>query len=273
MRSKKLKNSKGEPLKLSYRHLVVGSSLEALLFAYYNRYHIVWTQNLCPLPFELLKEDFGLGVRAYDIWSHHAFLMGLAGLIPFGDNIGTARLLDDGTLRLVSREDYIYTISAEHLHVFDDSDLRDIGTPEKCLVDAYRVIDWFRPVFMETWRLADYYRRKDPLFRETYLYEGVNKSKNVCSFSYCTQSQINSDKFPVYLASVKMESYLKRLTGIDNQRARSRHTDRQVLNLSKNLYRDRDNIKFYNISPRMVYEVSRSQKLDYATYLKDRLCL
>lgn len=273
MPSKKLKNSKGEPLKLSYRHLVVGSSLEALLFAYYGRHHIVWTQNLCPLPFETLREDFGLGVRLYDIWSHHAFLMGLSGLMPFGDNINTIRLLDDGTLKLVSREDYTYDISYEHLHVFDDNNFRNIGTPEKRLVDAYRVIDWFSPVYMETWRLADHYHRSDPLFRDTYLYPGANDSKNVCAFSYCTERQINADKFPVYLATLKMESYLKDLTGIDSPRARSRHTERQVLNLSRNLYRDRDNIKFYNISPRMVYEVSRSQKLDYTTYLKDRLCI
>jgi hypothetical protein len=261
-------------LEFNYDNVVVGSSLEAILFAHFNRYHIVWTLNESPYPFERLEEDFGLGINKYDIWTRHAFLLGIGGFCPFNDNIVNIYLLDDNRLRLASKDGYKYFINYKQLHVFSDHNTHDLPLPVGEHPGAVKIIDWFSTENFTLKNMGEYYFRKDRLFRELFTYKHMTTRRAV-TISYCSERQLKKDEFPVYLANVRIYEYLKELgvkeTYFGNSLlSKAIHIDREIIHLGRNKYEDTETIKFNYETVRDMWRKYPKRVFDYTRYFYER---
>ena len=260
-----------KPLEFNYDNVVIGSSLEAILFAHFNRYHIIWTKNESPYPFELLEEDFGLGQNKYDIWTRHAFLLGIGGFCPFNDNIQNIYILDGNRLRLAGQQGYKYFINYKQIHVFNDHNLHGLPLPVGKYNKDVKIIDWFRTDRINLMSLEDHYRRKNRMFKETYLYY-KSQNKRVISFSYCTEKQLEKDELPIYLLRRRMQEYLLDLGAPSHRRDKAViHEDREIIHLGRDRYEDTESIKFNYETVRDMWRNYPKRVFDYTRYFYEKL--
>jgi hypothetical protein len=260
---------KSEPLVLSYDNLVIGSSLEALLYAYYNRYNIVWTRNESPYAFERLRKDFGLGIDKYSIWTRHAFLLGIGGFSAFGDNIKSIYFQPNNKLRLSSIEDYKYIVHYKKLHIFSDHELYDGQISYTSSNDKVKIIDWFHPTCLQTKKMGDCYFREDRLLNETYFYPSF-KNKKIATISYCSNDELQKDVIPIYLVKIRLLEHIVKLGARKTDDSKIVHENREIINLEKMVYESTNDIEYIYDTAEEIHNKYSKKSLDYIRYIELR---
>ena len=135
-----LNHSKIRDINFTYDKVIIGSSLEALLYSFLNNLPFVYTNSRCPHRFSFFEPDvdlsfFGIqnetrtlvgptsekyiGISKDTVWERLYFYLSLAGLNPLADKLSSIRI-EDGVLKAFSHKARMAKIQFEQLIVFDD---------------------------------------------------------------------------------------------------------------------------------------------------------
>lgn len=257
-------------------NVVVGSSLEALLYAYYNKYKIIFTRPDEPTQFDKI-DDFGLGTDPGQIWRKYMFLLGLAGYAVFSNNIKHIKYIDSNTLKAVTNDESVSIIKFNKLYVFDDHQFYDLPPTLKCSSDRVRIVDWF---YVERGNIHEHnlIENKTDFMNQVIFYKSSvkrkAKRKDVCVISYCDKQ--NLDDYPEHLIKIKTEQLMRDL-GIETATdfrtyIKIDHRFREIKEYGRNVYEDFDNVHFIYDEAKFIYEINkRPRKIDYMRYLSMKL--
>lgn len=142
-----------------YDNIIIGSTLEALIYSYTTNYPVFFAGSRCPKEFEYFEpamaifpfeelttktiqtNDFiyEVGNSKLPLWENLIFCLSMAGLVPLADNASSIRFDSDGTIRLIYNNRSI-TIEAKQVYLFDGLGVSGLGAEKP--VGNYKVYDW-----------------------------------------------------------------------------------------------------------------------------------
>tara|TARA_R110001599_G_scaffold308217_3_gene515045 strand:- start:604 stop:1485 length:882 start_codon:yes stop_codon:yes gene_type:complete len=197
-----------------YKNIVVGSSVDALLFAFKNNYPVIFTtanrpfrfDYLCPeVQLSCLKIPFGekslttfanekkVGIPKQLLWERILFLLSLDGLVPLSNLCHTLRC--DGSKIICSTEyNKIAEIKFDTCHYFGDDNGYGFVEQKSLATDEYLCYDWIafnrggkHPI--------DYFKTSDNMVHEIWFYpsdriDGDTPVKDACVVSVLTEPQL-----------------------------------------------------------------------------------
>ena len=250
------------PLEIDLGRVVVGSSLEAILCAFYNKLRLIYTRCIKPDEYDKM-EEYGLGTSKLDAWNKHMFQLSIAGYVPFADKIKHIRYVDENTIKAITKEDSVYTIKYKKLYVFDDDNFLDLPPSLSKTSDELRVLDWFRVESGDLTKIDNKFRGAK--FLNQILYNPKSDS-DVCAISYIKESQL--DEYPEHLARIKTEKYISRTTNT----VTLQHIKRDIFPQGKEVYEDFDNVIFFYLDARSIYRVRKKRvRVDYKKHFRMKL--
>ncbi len=131
-----------------YDTVIVGSSLDALAYAYITKYPVFFAGLRCPFEFEHFGPDFyfpnedkvlrtinsnlgqiQVGINKLDLWNKLLFFLSFAGQIPITGEPNSFRI-DNGTLRINSNN-RLLVIEPQKILLFDDLKVEGLGAPKQ----------------------------------------------------------------------------------------------------------------------------------------------
>lgn len=250
------------PLEFKFDKIVIGASLEALLCAFYNKFKILYTRSLIPDEYDIV-EDYGLGSKRKETWEKHMFQMSIAGHVPFSDKIKHIRYVDRDTIKVVTKEEGVYTVKYNELYIFDDYNLLDLPVNSKKSNKNIRILDWFRVV-------EGSIENNDSIFNRTKLFNQIVFNKkddsDLCVISYLKDNKLND--FEEHICRVKTENMLS----AEDNNISLLHIKREIIPIDKELYDDFDNVIFSYTEEKYMYELHyRRARIDYMKYLRIKL--
>mgnify|MGYP006268203695 CR=1 FL=1 len=255
-----LKNT--PPLEIDLGRIVIGSSLEAVLCAFYNKLKLIYTTRIAPDPYDTM-EEYGLGTNKLDAWNKHVFQLSMASYVPFGDKVRHIRYVDENTIKVITKEENVYTVKYKKLYVFDDDNFLDLPPSLSKTSEELRVLDWFRVEGGDKSKIDN--RFTGSKFLNQIIYN-PDSDTEICAISYMKEKEL--DVYPEHLARIKSE---KRLSTKINT-VTLEHIRRDIFPLGKEVYEDFDNVIFFYIDARSIYRVRRKRaKIDYMKYLRKTL--
>ncbi len=266
------------PLEIKYDKIVIGSSLEAFLFAFYGKHKILYTRQQIPDHLEKI-EEYGLGTSKLDAWNKIAIQLSMGGYVPFENKIKHIRYVDANTLKVITHEETVCTIIFNKLYVFDDLNFLDLPPSLKTTSDKVKILDWF---YAERGYLHDhdYIENKSDFMNQVVFFKnGRHKDsghKDICVVSRCVQQDI--DKYPEHLVRIKTENLMRKL-GIETATKwktyiKIIHMKRDIISYGQNIYENFDNVEFIYDDAKFIYQINqRRVKIDYMKYLRLKLGL
>lgn len=197
-----------------YKNIVVGSSIDALLFAFKNHYPIVYTTPRRPFRFDYLPSEIELsclkipfeekilttfeagksvGIPKQILWERILFLLSLDGLVPLSSLCHTLRCNDS---KIVCSTEYnkIAEINFGTCHYFGDDNSFGFVTQKSLATDEYLCYDWV--AFNRGGKHSiDYFQTPDSMVNEVWFYssdriDGDTPVKDACVVSILTEPQL-----------------------------------------------------------------------------------
>jgi hypothetical protein len=254
------------PLGLTYDNLVVGSSLEAILFAFHSKIPFLYTRNLQPYDFEEII-DFGMGTAKLDIWKKLILQMSLAGNNPFENKIKSLRYLDSNTIKVVTEDDHVYPIKFNKLWVFDDFNFEDLPAYIGIIKGKRLVIDYLK--IKSPWKHErDVIKTEGDIFQKVIFFAppGFEDYENRRKYLMAV-SLFDGEPFPEYTCRIKLSKFLEEKYGITDLDVE--HECREVVDYSRNLYDDFDNVYFvYTDAVHIQTFHNPRYRMDFMKYLR-----
>lgn len=274
-----IRKSKKQPLSLSYDNLIVGSSLEAVLFAHETQTPLINTRLERPYYFEAI-DDFGLGTNKLEIWNKYSFILSLSNLMPFSNKIKHIRYVDANSITAVTIEEKSLKIKFNRLFVFDDHKFYDLPPETGVTTNENLVVDWLK-VLSGKHHEHDIICRDNKFINKIIFYPGAKprpdkQAKDCLSLSYLTDSQLYNDKYAEYVVKIKTEKLMaeNNIRQNGNIKIAVEHLRRDVIKLGRNTYEDFDNVIFMYAEPKSTWEFgNKRSKINYQRYLKSKLNL
>ena len=263
-----------------YENLVIGGSLNSIIFAYLRGYPLVTNRDVYPFRFDhfdhnvdLSKLCLGLekihlqektlGPSKLDVYKHLNFVLSLGGLLPLGNGFFSSRLKEDNLLKITTKNSRMIQIKFDHLYIFNDDNIAGLPEPVESLdEDMFKVFDWIDVT--STAHPHQYLKTEENFIREVFFYptertDGYHPDKkDLVAISYLNGEQLKDYEYSDTYAKFKVLAILKEM-GIRGQRNGRDMLDktkykyyalkvkpyrREVVSLQKNLYDDIDNIEF-----------------------------
>jgi len=233
-------HSKLRDIHIEYDKVVIGSSLEALVYCYLNNVPFVCSQLSSPFRFEYfnwdddlsifgakniahpVKSNLGETTRGIDklwLWERLFFYLSVAGLCPLSDKATSLRI-SDNIIKATTPNARMAKIHFNELIVFDDTSVLGLGVPE--IKDKiYTVYDWFD---VRSGMKHEYDRLEDTtdfvnhiLFYPSQRVEGNHHFKDVVAVSYLTKEMIDLFEYSDINARFKT-FYMMKKAGIKGAR-------------------------------------------------------
>jgi hypothetical protein len=294
MLSKTELHAKIRDINFSFDKIVVGSSLEALTYAYLNNLPLIHTRLQSPHfldrfnpdqdlskfgidnKIKILKsndEDRSVGIKKIFLWEKLYFNLSLSGQIPLESKCVSLRI-DNGTLKASTSKARLAKIKFNELIVFDDNSFIGLGSyniKEK----KYKVYDWFQ-VRSGMKHEYDVICGDDEFVNKIYFYQsdridGNHPFKDAISYSYLTEDQLQDFEYSDINARFKT-IYMMKQAGIKGTRngrdsankdrykyyaIKIENSKRQIIE-TQNVYDNKDNITFIYDS---FYDIIEKNKL------------
>lgn len=258
--------TKRTPLGLTYDNLVVGSSLEALLFAFHSKVPFLYVRNLQPYDFEEIA-DFGMGTNKLAIWNKLVLQMSVAGNNPFENKIKSIRYVDAEKIKVVTEDEQVYPIKFNKLWVFDDYNFIDLPAHKGTTGGKKMVVDYLK--IRSRWRYErEVIKSGGDLFQKVIFcaIEGQegheNRKKYLMAISY-----FDGEPFPEYTCRIKLSNFLEQKHGITDLDVQHEH--REIVDNNRNLYDDFDNVYFvYSDAAYIQATHNPRYRMDFMKYLR-----
>lgn len=207
-------------LEFSYDKIVIGSTLPALLYCYYNKLPFLSTKDLeRPDPFDFFPKNLNLkkykiknGSLKIHLWDILYFELGLKGMNLMGQLAKSIRIDDDNNIvRAPTYNGRVGRFKYKNLIIFSERNLHGLPSlPSGKEVDPYyKVIDYF------SLKSDKYIPREVGSLNITEQYT----SSLACYFkidnptvavSYCKRSELETWDFSIQQTTFKLLNYLKK---------------------------------------------------------------
>jgi len=229
-----LDHSKIRDITFSYEKIVIGSSLEALLYCYYNSVPFVYANLDCPNRFSYFEwnvdlSEFGLGNKSRIIstsgvskkigtskdhlWEKLYFDLSLAGLNPLADKVASIRV-EGKTLKAFTHKARMAKISFGKVVVFNPDNVAGLPPPVKIPKKKYKVYDWMN-VRLGTQHKYDWIEDMSHfvnciLFYPSDRIDGKKKDrKDLVAISYLSESELEDYEYSDVNARFKVIHLMK----------------------------------------------------------------
>ena len=273
-------HAKIRDINFSYDKVVIGSSLEALTYAFLNNLPVIHTKICKPHFLERFKDDQNLsmfeidnkqitlktnnkaipvGIKKIFLWEKLYFNLSLSGLIPLESKCVSIRL-SDNIIRASTSKARLAKIKFNQLIIFDDHCFTGLGS-YKIKEKTYEVYDWFkvRSGMKHEYDIID---GDNNFVNKIYFYQsdrvdGNHPFKDAISYSILTKEQLNDFEYSDINARFKT-LYLMKKQGIKGTRngrdslnkdkykyyaVKIENVKREVIE-SKNIYENKNNLFF-----------------------------
>jgi len=232
-------------MKITKDKIVLGSSIDALSFAYKNNLPFVATRFIPPHKFQPEKQE---------LWRKLLFSLSLSNQNLLADKIQTLTVEDDH-LRIITKHKTKVLLYFNFLYVFDDHEVVGLGAPTGVTQDLYEVLDWCNITSGMKQKLD---RIDDPdnnfiqhllLYPSDRIHGNHPDRKDVVGFSYLTKAQLSDTMYSETYARLKILSMMKEqgCRGTRNgpffYALKIELNKRDIYNLGRNIYEDTENIK------------------------------
>ena len=289
-----------------FDEIVIGNTLAALTYSYFNSAPILSLGDKKPFFFEFFGPDFDLdklqleaenyelnglekkkvvGHSKLKVWEHLSFVLSLSGLMPLSDKGSTIRIEDDNILKVTTKKFRVMRIKFNKLRIFDDTDIDGLHIPKK-QNSVYKVIDWL-DVKSGMKHEYDYFDTDNDFVKEVYFYpstrfEGSVDRKDAVSISFLKKYQLenfeNSDTYVKFRVLKLMKS--AGIRGARNGRdfnnpgkykyyaVKVDSRKREVYKLNRDRHDNKDNIFFDYREPEEIY-IDSTRKSGYSLKLNE----
>jgi len=208
--------------------IVIGSSLNAVLYAFNNELPIYFAEERRPFRFDYLDpeldlsflklsaqtkslttfgEDKLVGTQKVLLWERLLFLLGLSGKAPLSDRCTTMRI-DKRSLICSNEYAKIAEIEFKTAYFFGDDKCFGLSAQKEVANDGVICYDWI--AFHRGGKHEiDYVETEDSLVKEIWFYssdriDGATKVKDACAVSYLTEEQLASFDYSETMARFKV---------------------------------------------------------------------
>jgi len=275
-------------INLNYEKIIIGSSLDALLYSFLNNVPFVYVNINPPHRFDYFSPDqdlsfFGLenhtqtlvsptstkviGSNKDILWEKLYFYLTLAGLNPIADKASSIKLAGNKELKVFTHKARMAKINFEELIIFTDDGVSGLPTPTQLPEKKYKVYDWF-DVRSGMKHEYDYIEENTDLVSEIFFYptdrvDGKQILKDAISISYLTEGQLTSFDYSDINARFKT---LKMMKGAGIRGARN---GRDTLNKSRYKYyavRIENSIRDAQLLGKALYESTDTLKFNSDTF-------
>ena len=278
-------HSKIRDINIECDKLVIGSSLEALVYCYLNNIPFVCSQLTPPHHFEYFNPQdnlsiFGIkniarsihtnfteqtvGIDKLWLWERLFFYLSVGGLCPLTDKAVSLRI-SDNVLKASTSNARMAKIHFNELIVFDDTNVYGLEVPE-IKEKTYTVYDWFD---VRSGMKHAYDRIEDTgdfvnhiIFYPSQRVEGNHNFKDAIAVSYLTKAQLDDFEYSDISARFETLHMMKKL-GL-----RGARNGRNMLDKTKyKYYAVRiENTKREIIKPRSVYKTQNNISFNYDSF-------
>mgnify|MGYP003135624502 FL=1 len=199
--------------------IVIGGSLQALLYAYIHELPTIYVEEKIPFRFDETKHvnlaHIGLDPdQPYsnsELWARLKFFLGLAGLLPMSDKAASIRV-NDNQLSVVTKRSRNIKFNFNKLVVFDDEEVFGLPTIKKKTAEKSRVLDWVNVRSGCSHSILHLHSDgefvKDIIFYPTDRSDNRNL-KDLVAVSYLTEEQINDFNYSDTMAKFKIIEMMK----------------------------------------------------------------
>jgi len=210
--------------------VVLGSSLPAALYAYFNNAPLIYpSHSVCdPFPFKFFPSSTSMG-RTFileeinqlvhptgidevgnqkeEVYKRLCFVMSLAGLIPYSNRGVSVRRTEDNAIKVVCEKHTESTIFADEFAVFNDDGI--LGLEMDPMPQAeYEVADWFNVKFdgKHSYKLL---KSSEEFISEFYFYTASRGKRRGVASSLLTHEELNEEGFSDHYSKLKIENMMK----------------------------------------------------------------
>ena len=221
-------------INFSYEKIVIGSSLEALLYSYYNNVPFVCVEIEYPNRFSYFDIDtdlsqFGLknetqiltapttekkiGINKSWLWERLYLCLSLAGLNPLSDKVASLRI-DESALKVFTHKARSAVIKYKQLIVFAANGIMGLPPPISIPQKKYKVYDWIN-VRSGSKHEFDLIEDLDTLFVHNILFyptervDGEQIYKDACAISYLSEEKLSDFEYSDINARFKILQMMK----------------------------------------------------------------
>lgn len=223
-----------------YNNLIIGSTLPAILYSYFNQIPIIYNKIEAPFMFEYYEKDYKLDFLyfkiyvmytlivyknnpinfyffKYDIYERLLYLLSMSGYVPFENKIKTITIEKNKLLTIVLKSGKNIKVTYDNLIIFNDWMLTGLPEPKK-ENDNYVVADWIDTKQSDEQELDLIEDKKNNFVNKLYLYptgrlknnwSRKKKSsklafyKDLVAVSYLTKEQIESEDYSQNIVRLK----------------------------------------------------------------------
>jgi hypothetical protein len=240
-RTRLILHSKIRDINFEYDKLIVGSSLEALVYSYLHNIPLVCSRLAKPWRFDFFEPDYnleifnlkniiqilnspdgekGFGLPKNILWEKLYFYLSLAGLCPLSDKANSLRI-ENKILKATTNRARMAQFHFNELIVFDDHNLLGDITTQKSTDHIYKVYDWLnvRSGMKHEYDFMDF---SDEFVNKIVFYnsdriDGSINFKDAVAISYLKNKQLHDYEFSDINARFKT-LYLMKEAGIRGAR-------------------------------------------------------
>lgn len=180
-----------QEVKFKYENLVLGSSFDAVLFAFKEGYPILYKDLQSPFAKEEIQ-----GKNKKDIYDMMLFLLSISNLNPFGGKVAEIRQ-ENGKIFVSGHKPWIFEIEAATIHDF---------TKEKRKL--HKVVDLFKIKNPGIHPFTGY-SSKNKFVNQINLLVGKHYSESIEVISYLTDKQLNKEEYSYMYSMIKAKQILK----------------------------------------------------------------
>lgn len=250
----------------SCKEIVVGGTLNALLYSYLNSAPLVINKALPPYRFESFKS-----FNALELWNKLFFILSTSGLNLVGDNARAIRIKED-KINVSTLGARTLKTKFEKLIIFDDDSVSGLPLPIKENKD-FIVLDWMTNYSCEK-HPHNFLNTPDKFVNKVYFYptERVDGNhpniKDMVAVSYLDKEQLSDFEYSDTYAKFKVTKMLKDLgikgakSGATNYALKIEVKKREIRKAKMNSYKDSSQFKFRYEAPENTIKESYAGKIN-----------
>lgn len=253
-------------------NVVIGSSLEAIVFAFLNNYKILINDKVYHYPFERLprgidyassffyhplEKDFctteiktKILERKQFLAEHILFAHNFAGMCPASDMISKILLKrEQKQLRISTKftNDNI-TVGFDNLYIFNVNNLLNVSASKTKERKKLKCIDWFHAT-KNSIQDTDLILTGNDFVSEVWFFrKAANQFKDLLTVSYIDKKDINDPEYGPSMVRLEAKDYLQKFGGSELQILR-----REIINRDIKKFEDSENIKYMKINSLVEY--------------------
>ena len=213
------------------REIVIGSTLPALLYAYYTGTTLIYIDPKIPFRFDYFSAYFDLDkiveqaepkefvtldrkkLRGYpkrDLWERLFFMLSISGQVPFGDKVKSIRIEDK--IKIITKKTNEFDFNK--VRIFDDIEVRGISKESEAKERPYVVYDWINVHSGATHGLHFLDDVAGSVIEEIIFYpsdriDGNHNKKDVVCISKMTEDELNDYRFSDTYIRFEVEKLMK----------------------------------------------------------------